>query len=69
MDISNIKEDLEYEPEYDYISYLKDYKKKWKHNVLQKNKNVLRIIVILSCANCAIEILVSIKLEPRKEYK
>lgn len=27
MDISNIKEDLEYEPEYDYISYLKDYKK------------------------------------------
>ena len=27
MDISNIKEDLGYEPEYDYISYLEDYKK------------------------------------------
>jgi UDP-glucose 4-epimerase len=26
MDISNIKEDLGYEPQYDYISYLKDYK-------------------------------------------
>ncbi len=27
MDISNIKEDLGYEPEYDYISYLEDYKR------------------------------------------
>lgn len=27
MDISNIKKDLGYEPEYDYISYLEDYKK------------------------------------------
>ncbi len=27
MDISNIKEDLEYEPKYDYKAYLEDYKK------------------------------------------
>ena len=27
MDISNIKEDLGYEPQYDYIAYLEDYKK------------------------------------------
>ena len=27
MDISNAKEELGYEPKYDYISYLKDFKK------------------------------------------
>ena len=32
MDISNIKEDLGYEPEYDYISYLEDYKKEMNLN-------------------------------------
>ena len=32
MDISNIKEDLEYEPKYDYISYLEDYKKEMNLN-------------------------------------
>ena len=40
MDISNIKEDLGYEPEYDYISYLEDYKKEMDANC------VIGIIVI-----------------------
>jgi len=32
MDITNIKEDLGYEPQYDYISYLEDYKKEMELN-------------------------------------
>ncbi len=38
MDISNIKEDLDYKPEYDYISYLKDYKKEMKLERFNKIK-------------------------------
>ena len=32
MDITNAKEDLGYEPQYDYISYLEDYKKEMELN-------------------------------------
>ena len=32
MDIENAKKDLEYEPKYDYISYLEDYKKEMELN-------------------------------------
>ena len=32
MDIENIKEELGYKPQYDYISYLEDYKKEMKLN-------------------------------------
>ncbi len=32
MDIQNAKDDLGYEPEYDYISYLEDYKKEMELN-------------------------------------
>jgi len=32
MDITNIKEELGYEPEYDYIKYLEDYKKEMERN-------------------------------------
>jgi len=32
MDIQNIKDELGYEPEYDYIGYLEDYKKEMKLN-------------------------------------
>ncbi len=32
MDIENAKQDLGYEPEYDYIAYLEDYKKEMKKN-------------------------------------
>lgn len=32
MDIENIKEELGYEPQYDYISYLEDYKKEMELN-------------------------------------
>lgn len=32
MDIDNIKEELGYEPQYDYISYLEDYKKEMELN-------------------------------------
>lgn len=39
MDISNIKEDLGYIPQYDYISYLEDYKKEMKENrFVKRNK-------------------------------
>lgn len=38
MDISNAKEDLGYEPKYDYISYLKDYKKEMELNRFVKRK-------------------------------
>ena len=32
MDIQNAKEELGYEPEYDYLKYLEDYKKEMKLN-------------------------------------
>lgn len=38
MDIQNAKTDLGYEPEYDYISYLEDYKKEMELNRFQKRK-------------------------------
>ena len=36
MDIENIKEELGYEPQYDYISYLEDYKKEMELNRFTK---------------------------------
>lgn len=36
MDITNAKEELGYKPKYDYISYLKDYKKEMKLNRFTK---------------------------------
>lgn len=36
MDIENIKEELGYEPKYDYISYLEDYKKEMELNRFTK---------------------------------
>lgn len=36
MDITNIKEELGYEPQYDYISYLEDYKKERELNRFEK---------------------------------
>lgn len=36
MDITNAKEELGYEPEYDYIAYLEDYKKEMKLNRFTK---------------------------------
>lgn len=38
MDISNIKEDLNYDPKYDYISYLEDYKKEMELNRFNKSE-------------------------------
>lgn len=38
MDIENAKKELGYEPKYDYISYLKDYKKEMEMNRLWKRK-------------------------------
>ena len=38
MDISNIKKDLGYKPEYDYISYLEDYKKEMQLERFNKIK-------------------------------
>lgn len=37
MDITNAREDLGYEPEYDYISYLEDYKKEMESTKYEKN--------------------------------
>ncbi len=36
MDIENAKRELGYEPKYDYISYLEDYKKEMKQNKFRK---------------------------------
>ncbi len=36
MDIENAKKELGYEPKYDYISYLEDYKKEMKQNKFRK---------------------------------
>ena len=36
MDIENAKKELGYEPKYDYISYLEDYKKEIKQNKFRK---------------------------------
>ena len=36
MDISNAKEELHYEPKYDYISYLEDYKKEMQEKRFQE---------------------------------
>ena len=36
MDISNAKDELGYEPKYDYISYLKDFKKNMLKDVNNK---------------------------------
>lgn len=36
MDITNIKEELGYEPEYDYIKYLEDYKQEMEKNKFVK---------------------------------
>ena len=36
MDIENAKKELGYEPKYDYISYLEDYKKEMKKNKFRK---------------------------------
>ena len=38
MDISNIKKDLGYKPEYDYLSYLEDYKKEMQLERFNKIK-------------------------------
>jgi UDP-glucose 4-epimerase len=38
MDIQNIKDELGYVPEYDYITYLKDYKKEMELERFNKNK-------------------------------
>ena len=38
MDIQNIKDELGYEPEYDYIAYLEDYKKEMELNRFVKNE-------------------------------
>ena len=39
MDISNIKEELKYTPKYNYIDYLKDYKKEKELNRFVKKNN------------------------------
>lgn len=35
MDITNITEDLDYHPQYDYLSYLEDYKKEMERNLFR----------------------------------
>lgn len=40
MDIENIKKDLNYEPKYNYISYLLDYKEEQEKNRFIKKENI-----------------------------